>query len=109
MRVTQNSETDGEANKENIEIDCGSTMLPHFVNTDEANSTRKKQGYRFNFLIKMFAAYIKMIAGRLAYETLHANYPTSLPSISTVNRFIADNCPQIVEGEMRTLELLQYL
>lgn len=113
MKVTQNSETDGAPNEEtftkNIEIKCGSSMLQHFVSTAEVNSTRKKQGYRFNPLIKMFAAYIKMIAGRLSYETLHANFPMSLPSISTVNRFIADKGPQIVEGEMRTNELLQYL
>ncbi len=84
-------------------------MLQRFISSAEKNATRKKQGYRYDILIKMFAAYIKMVAGLLAYETLNANFPLSLPSVSTVNRFLADNGPQIVEGEMQTDELLKFL
>jgi hypothetical protein len=60
-------------------------------------------------ITKMFAAFIKMLAGLWAYETLHANFPLTLPSASTVNRFLVDKGPQIVEGKMRTDELCQYL
>lgn len=59
--------------------------------------------------IKMFAAYIRMLGGRLLYETLHANLPLSLPSPSTISLYIADKGPNISEGFLRTDELLQYL
>lgn len=108
MNFKQNS-----ANAESVEnideFNGEISMLQRFISLADTNSTRKKQGYRFDILIKMFSAYIKMVAGLLAYETLHANFPLSLPSVSTVNRFLADNGPQIVEGEMRTDELLRYL
>lgn len=84
-------------------------MLRNFVNSALQNTDRKKAGYRFEELTKMFAAYIFMLSGPLAYETLNANLPLSIPSISTVHRFIADKGPRVIEGEMRTDELLQYL
>lgn len=84
-------------------------MLEIFVNSAERNGVRKKQGYRHDEITKIFAAFLKMMSGLLAYETLHANFPLSLPSVSTVNRFIADNGPQIIEGVMRDEELLHYL
>lgn len=84
-------------------------MLQTFVNSADRNVDRKKPGYRFDSLTKMFSAYIFMIAGRLAYETLNANLPLSMPSTSTVSRFLTDNGPKIIEGKMRTDELLEYL
>lgn len=50
-----------------------------------------------------------MLSGPLAYETLNANLPLSVPSVSTVSRFLRDNGPYFVEGRMRTEALLQYL
>lgn len=105
----QNSVNLKPAENVNDEIDSKITMLQRFTSSAETNSSRKKQGYRFDLLLKMFAAYIKMIAGLLAYETLHANFPLSLPSVSTVNRFLADSGPQIIEGEMQTDDLLKHL
>ncbi len=84
-------------------------MLQNFVDSAERNCFRKKPGYRHDETAKKFAAFIKMISGLLAYETLHANFPLSLPSVSTVNRFICDSGPDIIEGELRTDELLHYL
>lgn len=84
-------------------------ILQNFVDLFEQNKDRKKAGYRFNSLVKMFASYIFMLSGPLAYETLNANMPFSLPSLSTVHRFITDSGPRVIEGEMRTEELLKYL
>lgn len=86
-----------------------SIVLKTLVNAAERNKNRKKAGYRFDSLMKMFASYIFMLSGPLAYETLNANMPLSLPSISTVRRFISDSGPRVIEGEMRTKELLKYL
>ncbi|KAG4068990.1 hypothetical protein HA402_008461 [Bradysia odoriphaga] len=84
-------------------------LLQIFMKSAQRHSERSKHGYRHDNVTKMFAGYIKMIGGLLAYETLHANFPLSLPSVSTVNRFITDNGPKIIEGEIRVDELLQYL
>lgn len=79
------------------------------VASADQNAKRSKQGYRHNKLIIMFACFIKTLAGLLAYETLHANFPLSLPSVSTVDRFLKDKGPTIVQGEFRINELLNYL
>lgn len=50
-----------------------------------------------------------MIGGPLSYETWHANMPLCLPSPSIVNKFLADYGPRIIEGQLRTEELVQYL
>ncbi len=85
------------------------SMFKVFMESAQRNSKRNKHGYRHDDTTKMFAGYLKMVGGLLAYETLHANFPLSLPSVSTVNRFLTDNGPPIIEGEMRVDELLQYL
>lgn len=84
-------------------------MLQNFVNSAERNVDRKKTGYRFDDLTKMFASYIFMLAGPLAYETINANLPLSIPSTSTVRRFITDKGPRVLEGHMREDELSTYL
>lgn len=83
-------------------------MLQTFVESAERNCCRKKPGYRFDDIAKMFSAYIFMLSGRLAYETLNANFPLSIPSVSTVSRFLKDNGPKVIEGVMRTHELVEF-
>lgn len=73
------------------------------------HTSKNKFGYRHDETVKMFASYLRMIGGRLMYETLHANLPLSLPSIPTVDRYIADTRPPMIEGVLRVDELLQYL
>lgn len=93
-----------ETNSENLGV-----LLQTFVQSSERNFERRKQGYRFDELTKMFSTYIFLLSGALAYETLNANLPLSIPSVSTIRRFLKDNGPNVVEGKMRTEELLQYL
>lgn len=99
---------DGNIKHKKIDGSFGG-MLQILMESAQRNSKRNKHGYRHDILTKMFAAFLKMVAGLLAYQILHANFPLSLPSVSTVNRFITDNGPPIIEGEMRVDELLQYL
>lgn len=84
-------------------------VLNGFVNTAKQNIGRKKQGYRHGDTMKMFAAYMKMLSGPLAYETLHANLPYSLPSTSKVDKFMSEKGPHIIEGVLRTKEVKEYL
>lgn len=58
---------------------------------------------------KKIALYIFYVDGRLLYETLHANLGNSLPSISTLNRFLATNRQSLEEGEIYFEGLLGYL
>lgn len=73
------------------------------------NIKRKKEGFRFNGTIKKLASYYRMIAGTFAYESLQQPLKLSLPSISSTNRYIRKLNTNIVEGALRTNELLKYL
>lgn len=59
-------ESEGEFNQGKENVLNG--MLQVFVNSAERNCTRKKQGYRHDETTKMFAAFLKMISGLLAYS-----------------------------------------
>lgn len=73
------------------------------------NSTRKMGGYRYDPEVKLFASYLRMIVGPLAYETIHRNLEAAIPSLPSTNRYIrASNCC-ITEGILRCEELRLYL
>lgn len=84
-------------------------LIESLLTAAQRNITRLSNGYRHDDLTKAFAAYIKMIGGPLTTETLHANLALCWPSSSTSKKFINDNKPTIVEGKLRTEELLNYL
>lgn len=67
-------------------------ILRTLIKTANKNVLRDKHGMRHEDIIKAFAAYVKMIGGTLAYETLHANLPLLWPSLATANRFIYKIC-----------------
>lgn len=91
------------------DVHSSSQILQAIINTAEANSNKKKQGHRYDQTIKTFASYIRMLSGPLAYETLYANLSNALPSLSTTNRYIKDNGPNLAEGVFRYNQLQQYL
>lgn len=84
-------------------------LLKILFDTANQNHSRSKPGYRFNELIKHFAVYIRLLAGPLAYTTIHRNFELAFPSISTTNRFAARNVERIFDGHLRTQELRKYL
>lgn len=73
------------------------------------NITRSKQGFRCTDETKLCAAYVRMISGRLAYETFKANAQHSVPSVKSVDRYIYKVKANVVEGVLRTSELSKYL
>lgn len=74
-------------------------FLKKLLAAADTNSKRKKGGYRYDEEIKLFAAYLRMLIGPLAYETLHRNLESALPALPSVNRYIrASNCT-ITEGQ----------
>lgn len=84
-------------------------ILKLLINGANTNVSRKSSGYRHDEILKAFAAYLKIIGGKLTYQTLHANLPLVLPSLSTVNKYIQENRPFVVEGKLRLEDLHQYL
>lgn len=84
-------------------------LLNLLLTTANQNVERKKEGYRFDEKVKELASYYRMIAGPMAYETLQKNLELSLPSLSSVNRYIRKMNTNIVEGVLRTHELAAYL
>ncbi|KAJ6648966.1 hypothetical protein Bhyg_04198, partial [Pseudolycoriella hygida] len=84
-------------------------MLRTMINAANKNVLLDKHGYRHEEVMKAFAAYMKIISGPLAYETLHANLSLAWPSTSTANKFIYDNGSTVLEGKLRHEELYKYL
>lgn len=84
-------------------------LLRKLVETSIQNSTRKPNGFRYDETTKDFAAYVRMMAGPLAYETIQANLFGAIPSLPSTNRYIHRTHSTIVEGVVRCHELLQYL
>lgn len=59
------------------EDECSDTKTHYFlkklISAANRNAKREKGGYRYDEDIKLYAAYLRMIIGPLAYETLQRN------------------------------------
>lgn len=84
-------------------------LLGKLLEAANRNSAYKKGGWRYDSQIKRYAAYLRMICGPLAYETIQRNLECALPSLSSTNRYIKSANCHITEGILRTEELLIYL
>lgn len=84
-------------------------LLKKMQERADINHTRTKPGYRFDEDTKRFCTYVRLIAGRLAYATIHRNLELSIPSLSTTNLYARNKCKHIFDGCLRTNELLEYL
>lgn len=78
--------------------------------TASMNLTKKrKEGFRFDSEMQMYAAYLRMLCGPLAYDTIQRNLEGALPSLVTTNRFIKGSEYAVIKGALRSTELLNYL
>lgn len=84
-------------------------MLNKLLAAAEHNSGKLKPGYRYEYSIKQLAVALRILAGPYCYETLQKNLSTALPSITSTNRYIRNSSSYIIEGKLRSEELLQYL
>lgn len=85
------------------------TLLNKMLQTANQNYLRTKPGYRFGKDTKLFATYIRYLAGPLTYSTLHQNMALAIPSLSTINRFAAKTSSWVFDAQLRCKELLKYL
>lgn len=95
-------------NQENL-VNPAQHLLKKLIATADRNSDRNKHGYRYERHEMLFASYIRMITGPLAYDTIQKNLEAALPSLSSTNRYIRKfNC-HVTEGVLRCDELKVYL
>jgi len=87
-----------------------STLLKSICNSASRNSNfPSPNANRYDESLKKFCVFLYFVVGRLLYETLESNLTNSLPSISSLNRFISTQKQNIVEGEYRFKELKEFL
>lgn len=84
-------------------------LLNNLISEAKKNENRDKHGYRYTLDVKEASAYLRMVSGKLAFETLQSNFLSALPSVSTVNRFINKANGKVTECVLRANELLTYL
>lgn len=84
-------------------------LLKTLIATADKNLPREKEGYRFDSNVKSLATYIRLVGGRLTYDSIHRNLPLALPSLSSVNRYIMRTNRKMHEGVLRITELSNYL
>lgn len=107
---TENSETTKSSEVQQKLVNSRTHfLLGKFLDAANRNSSRKKGGYRYDSEIKRYASYLRMICGALAYETIQRNLECALPSLTSTNRYIKSANCHIVEGILRSEELLIYL
>lgn len=100
-------------NNTQIETVHNETKTHYFLNkllaAANQNSKREKGGYRYDSDVKLYAAYLRILIGPFAYETLQRNLVYSLPSLPSTNRYIQSSGCNITEGILRCEELVVYL
>lgn len=64
-------------------------------------------GYRYSRNVKLFFTYLFLTAGKLSYDTMHANLP--IPSYTSIQRYINEERYRVLEGKIHSDELLEYL
>lgn len=84
-------------------------LLKILMDASIKNTSRRPNKNTYDEVLKQFSVYIFYIGGRLLYETLHANMKNTLPSVSTLARYVSNNGSRPLEGFLRFEELNQFL
>lgn len=73
------------------------------------SSSTSQNANRYDETLKKFCVFLYFVGGRLLYETLQKNLTNSLPSVSSLNRFISSKKENVIEGEYRFKQLKEFL
>lgn len=103
----QNFEEAEEDVKKQLKMSEFSLVLKTFIETAELNHGRHPNGFRYNEINRYFSTFVYLLCGRACYDTLCANLP--IPQANTVQAYINQNKPRIIEGQLRCEELNAYL
>ena len=94
--------------------ECPSTetftaVFQRLIANAERNLDKQPQQVRHDIILKKFATSLFIYCGSRAYTFIHNNMPQALPSLRTVQRFVAKDYQPIHEGVFRFDELLNHL
>ena len=84
-----------------------SSLLEMLIQSLKNNVARKKQGYRYEYSLKLVAAYFYLVGGPILYETMSSNLP--IPSISIIRKFVQESSSLVIEGACRIEDLKTFL
>lgn len=113
LRIESMKSNDKLTQSESYSFEEYAQRTKYFLNklqsAADMNLKRKRGGFRFDEEIKLYASYLRMLCGPMAYNTIQRNLEGALPSLVSTNRYIKASDCKIVEGELRSRELLKYL
>lgn len=84
-------------------------FLKDMITCFRTNWNRLQQGFRYTDNIRLFCSYVRILSGKLAFETFKANTFVAVPSLRSIDRYIYKERSKIVEGELRSEQLREYL
>ena len=95
--------------RENDDVANSSQLLNQLLLNAEKNAKRLPQQRRHEEVMKKFSTSLFIYSGPMAYEFLHKNLPTALPSLRTVQRIVRNEYHLLHEGEFRFDDLLAHI
>ena len=95
--------------KESEDAASSSQFLNKLLLNAEKNSLKLPHQRRHDEVMKKFSTSLFIYSGPMAYEFLHRNLPTALPSLRTVQRIVHNEYHHLHEGDFRFDDLLAHL
>jgi len=84
------------------------TFLNVLLNNMITNLTIEEKGYRYDTMVRQFASCLYILGGRTAYEFVRLNIPAFLPSVQSIQTFIAASGCHLTEGHFNYNGLRDY-
>jgi hypothetical protein len=74
------------------------TFLNVILNNMIRNFVIEERGYRYDIIVRKFAASLYILGGRTAYEFVRLNIPAFLPSVQIIQAYIGASENHLTEG-----------
>lgn len=84
-------------------------FLNEMIASMKRNTGHAAQGHRFEQDMKLICTYMRIISGKLAYESLSANTSPAVPSSRSINRYIYRSRTNVIKGVVRGKELKDHM
>ena len=85
------------------------SFFQQIIANAEKNAEKSPHTRRHSSVIKKFATSLFLYGGPMAYNLIHQNMPTALPSLRTVQWMIHAEYHAISEGQLQIDELVMHL
>ena len=85
------------------------SLFQQLLSNAEKNASKVPQARRHSSVIKKFSTSLYLYGGPMAYNLIHQNMPTALPSLRTIQRQIHSEYHHISEGELQFDGLVSHL